>query len=806
MSHTGHNTPWARDAALRWRRAALAAALLATAACASPEAKLEKYLTSGEKFLAEERLGVANVQFLNALKIDEQNVRALEGLSKIAEMKADFQQMFGILQRINRVDPKNHNARLTLAKLYLMGNDASKSLEFVDALIAENPKDADALAVRAAVMFRVGNNADAIELANKALAIKPRSEEAIAVLASERIGERDLDGAMKILDAAIADDEKASVLQLLRIQLLGELGRTDDINAAYEKLIAAYPDDSNYRRLYATTLISQDKLEAARTQLVEVVRLHPRLKEAKFDVVRADFRIGGREKAEATLRAYANDYEDGADMEFALGAFLREQKDYAAAEAVYIKIIAAKNSEIDHVLNAKNEIAAIRMLQGKRSEVDALVGEILATDAKNPDALVKRSALRIDEGKIDEAIGDLRVVVNERPEHMPARLLLATAFERKGDLNLAERELADAVEASNNAAQPSLLFAKFLLRKSDPARAEKVLAESIAADPSSAENLKLLAAIRLENHNWRGAEEAAEALRAAGEADEDVGRILGAAYAGLKDYAGAIDVLTKENDRAPLAARPLAMLVQAYVDAGRVADAEKFLGDAVEKNPAQYEARVLLGQVRRAIGKDAEAMEALNEAVKVDPLRSEAYEALYGHHVLAGRRDEAGALIERATTALPDNAGLQILKADYLISAGQPDAAIAIYETILAKRANDLIVANNLASLLMEKDDPAATARAVAAVKALEGVENPYMLDTYGWTLYRGGRVEEGIAALEKAVKLEPEMADARLHLAIALKETGAAARAREHLNAVVNSKRASPSLVDEARKLLAGG
>lgn len=793
-----------RPIAKRWRRAALGALLLGSAACASPEAKLEKYMSSGEEFLEQGKLGLANVQFLNALKIDEENVRALEGLSKIAERKADYQQMFGILQKINRIDPANLDARLTLAKLHLLANDAAKSLEFVDKILAETPENADAIAVKAAIMFRLQNNAEAIDLANKALAINPLSEEAAAVLASERVGDKDLEGALKILDAAVERNSKAPVLQLLRVQVLSDLGRTGDTNAAYADLIAANPEDANYRRLFASTLISQGKLTEAREQLVEVVRILPRQQEAKLDVVRIDIRMGGKERAEATLRQYVDDYEEGADLEFALGAFLREQRDYPAAEAVYQKIIAAKDAEIDHILEAKNEIAAIRMIEGKRAEAEKLIGEILAADGKNPDALIKRAGLKIDDGKIDDAIGDLRVVVNEHPEDIPARLLLSAAFEHGGDLNLAESELVQAVKVSNAAAQPSLLLARFLLRKGDPARAEKVLAESIAADPSSSDNLNLLAAIRLQNQNWRGAEEAANALRAAGAADQDVSRILATAYAGLKDYAGAIDVLTKEHERAPLTARPLATLVQAYVDAGRIGDAEKFLADSVARNPNQYEARVLLGQVQRAAKKDAAAIETLNEAIKVDPLRSEAYEAMYGVLVLGGRRSDAGALIEQAVSAIPDNDGLQILKADHLIATQQPDAAIAIYETILTRRPNDQIVANNLASLLMDRNDPASTTRAADAAKALKDTENPYFLDTYGWALYRAGQANEGIAALEKSAQLAPKLVDARYHLGVALMETGQTARGGEELKAVISAAGASQEMIADARSQLA--
>lgn len=787
------------------KRLALLVTVALVAACASPEQRLQKYLKSGAEHLEDGKLGLANVQYLNALKIDEDNVAALLGLSRIAEKKGDYEKMFGILQQVSRIDPANQQVRLDLAKLQLLANDAKAALELLDGVLKAEPKNAEALAVKAAVMFRVGNAADAVRLANEALAIDPVSQEAIAVLASERVNEKDFEGSLKILDAALARNAKAPVLHLLRVQVLGHLGRTDDINAAYQRLIREYPDDANYRRLYATSLIAQNKLVEARAELVEVARILPRQIEARLDVVRIDYRIGGKAKAEATLRGMIADDADDADLKFALGAFLREEKDMARAEEVYRSIIDAKGAELDVMLRAKNEIAALRMLEGKRVEAEKIIAEVIAGDAKNPDALIKRAGLRIDDGDLENAIGDLRVVVNEHPDNVAARLLLAAAFEQQGDMNLAESEYALAVDASNRGPEASFLFAKFLLRRGKADRAEKALIDSIAADASSADNLKLLAAIRLDNQNWRGAEEAANALKAIGESDGDVGRILGAAYAGLKDYAGAIDVLTEEHARGPLAARPLQTLVQAYVDAGRTEDAEAFLRDTVAKNPSQYEARVLLAQIERALKKSDAAVETLRAAIELAPLRPEAYEAMYGVYVLDGRREAAGKLIEEAIAAVPDNDGLQILKADHLIATNEADGAIAIYETILARRPNDLIVANNLASLLLEREDAASVSRAAAAAEVLKGTENPYFLDTYGWALYRSGRGEEGMKALEKAAAAAPNLVDARYHLGVALLQSGDAERGEAELRAVIDAPGADARRVADAQQRIAG-
>jgi predicted Zn-dependent protease len=184
-------------------------------------------------------------------------------------------------------------------------------------------------------------------------------------------------------------------------------------------------------------------------------------------------------------------------------------------------------------------------------------------------------------------------------------------------------------------------------------------------------------------------------------------------------------------------------------------------------------------------------------------LRPEAYEALYGLYVADGRRQDAGSLIDQAVAAAPDNDGLQVLKADNEIAVDRPDQAIAIYETIIARRPGDLIVANNLASLLLDRGDEASVARAVEVARALKGAENPYFLDTYGWAMYRAGKAEEGVAALEKAASAAPGLVDARYHLGVALIETGQAVRGRSELQAVINAAGADPRMAAEARRLL---
>lgn len=783
--------------------AAIAALALGSAACSSPEQKLAGYLKSGGEYLEQGKLGLANVQYQNALKIEDENVSALLGLAKIAEKRSNFDQMFGILQKVRQIDPENLAVKLDLAKLYLLGDDTGSALDLADSALSADPANADAYAVKAAVMFRLQNNAAAVEFAAKALEINPDLAEAIAVQASERIAAEDLDGALAILTAAIEREPKSAVLHILRLQVLKSLGRAEDISAAYEALIAEFTEDANYRRFYAAVLIEEKKFDEARAQLAEVARILPRDRDAKLDVVRIDYRIGGKAKAEETFRKLIAENEDDVDLKLAFGAFLREQSDYQGADDAYHLILKKKGAELNDMLRAKNELSALKLLQGDRPAAEKIISEILAADPVNPDALIKRAGFAIGDEKPDEAIADLRVALGDHPDSAPAHLLMASAFEKKEDFAFAESEYAQAVQVSNKGAQASNLFAKFLIRRGQRDRAERVIADSLALNPMSEENLKMLAGLRLDNQDWRGAEEAANALRNVDSSDDDVSRILGAAYSGLKDYAGAIDVLTKEQERSPLASRPLTTLIQAYVNAGRNDDAKKFLSETIEKNPNFYEAHVLLAQLARVEGRTGEAVAELEKAIGIDPLRTEAYEALYGVRVFERDRDEAGRVIEQAIAAIPDNDGLQILKADHLMAVGDNDGAIAIYETIFARRPGDLIVANNLASLLSDRDDADSLARAVVAAEPLKNSENPYFIDTYGWAAYRGGRKSAGVEALEKAASLAPDLADARYHLGVALIESGEVARGRAELEAFLAAAGANPGRAADARRRL---
>jgi Tfp pilus assembly protein PilF len=771
------------------RAFAVAAALaLTAAACASPEDKVEKYVKSGEEFLEKGDLGRANVQFQNALKINEENVPALMGVAEIAETKQDYGALFAILLTVVRLEPDNVEALAKLGALYSIKGETKNALEAADKALAVDPSFAGGHSLKAAIQLQLGDRAGAVEFANQALALDPASAEAYSVLAMERAAADDLQGALAKLEAGVKANAAEPTLQVLRIALLARLGRKDDVKAAFGELIAAHPKTVSYRQSFANFLIEEGELAPARAELEEVARLLPDSLDAKFDVVRIANRIGGAAAARKAFETYAAAEPGNADLTLAFADFLRQQQDFAGAETLLKTLDETARGKPDS-RRARNALAAIQLLQGRKDEARALIESVLEEDAEDGDALMRLASLKIDEGRLDEAVADLRAVVAGKPDAHAAKMLLGTAFERKGDLDYAESQMALAVNDSSFDPRMSNVFAKFLIRRGDIPRAEKILSDSLARHKNVVDNLKLLAAVQLMQQNWRAAEETAKAIQKAAEGDSAADRILGAAYSGLKDYKSAIEVLSGADAKAPLSTRPLALLVAAYVKDGRAEAAETRLRDIIARDPKNYDARLLLVQTLGQMKRNADAEAELKAAIAADPARGEAVESLYRYYRGTRRDAEARALAEDAVRRAPDNDGFKLLLADWRLVEGRKDDALAIYADVLSRSPGNAVAANNYASLLLDsKSDADSLKKALAAAKGLEGQENPHFLDTLGWALYRTGSAVEAVPVLEKALAAAPNLAEARYHLGAALIAAGEKERGVEELNKAVEA------------------
>lgn len=786
----------------RMTRLAAVSLLALAAACASPEQKVERYSKDAAELLENGDLNKAYIQYQNVLKIDEENVPALLGLADIAEKRQDFQGMFGYLQRVIRLDPSQIDAHVKVGKLYLIGGDETAALDEAEKALALDPANVSAKALKAGVLLKVGDNAGATALAREVLAAEPANPEAVTVIVTDHMTKDEKEPALAELENALKANPQVAMLQLLRVYVLQSLGRADDVRQAYADMIELFPDQTAYRRVYANELIRLKEFDAAREQLEAVVAQEPDNLSVKMDVIRVIKAGESDAAAEAKLSEYIAADPDNIDLKFALSDFHLSMQEPSKAKDLLKDLSGDK--EIDVSLRAKNKLAGILMTEGDQAGARALTDEILASDQRNTQALLRRAAFEIEAENYDQAIIDLRTALDNSPDSYEANILMSAAFEAQDNFSFAQAELAKAFENSKRNAKVANHFAKFLLRRQNPDRAEEVLLDSLAVNAKDVDNLRLLGSIRLSRQDWRGAEEVGAMLERAGDQTALASNIKSAAYIGLEDYNSVIETLNARSADAPLDTRPLTALVTAYIREDRIDEAEAMLTRMIETDPADYSALILLARLYEVKKEPEKAEMTLVKATQAHPDRAQAYEILYRTHLARGQDEQAAALIDRGLAAAPGNDALKVYKADILLSQGDREGALALYDELIKVRPGDRIIANNFVSLSSDlRQDEASIARALEVAKAIENLDNPYFRDTVGWANYRAGNYEKALQYLTQAAAGAENNGEILYHLGAAQAASGDQAAAKETLEKALSVGGENFAFVNEVRALL---
>ena len=288
--------------------------------------------------------------------------------------------------------------------------------------------------------------------------------------------------------------------------------------------------------------------------------------------------------------------------------------DFPAAGDLLTKLIADTSDK------AKKNTARVLLarISGANKDFAAagkLVDTVLAEDAKNVDALVMRASLRMNDGKIDSAIEDLRAALNEAPQSSTVSAGARQAYERNSNFDLANDQYAKAIQIEQFRPEVALGYAQFLLRYGKADQAERVLTESRSRAPNNPQVLTLLGQLKLNRQDWVGAQEVADALRKLNDTTDKgtADQILATALSGQKKYDEAVNVLQSSISQSDPTGSPLAALVRAYVQAGKADVAEQFLNTVLTSNPKNQLAQVLMGSLH-LLNKQPDQAEAAYKA------------------------------------------------------------------------------------------------------------------------------------------------------------------------------------------------
>jgi tetratricopeptide (TPR) repeat protein len=452
----------------------------------------------------------------------------------------------------------------------------------------------------------------------------------------------------------------------------------------------------------------------------------------------------------------------------ALAEFDIGESKFADAATRFAALIKASTAA-DDIAAARTRLADLSFSQKNIAGTESVVADLLKADARSVAGLRLRGMVRIEQGRTEEAVGDLRQALNDQPKSPELLMLLGRAYERAGSIELADKNYSDAMKAANYAPRVGLDYATFLERRGIRQHAENVLTELATRNPGEVGVLSALAQAKLARQDWVGAQEIAEALRKLGNQAGTADQIVAAVLGGQRKYEESLGVLQSAQASNPNALQPMYALVRTYIQAQRADRAEAFLQSVLKANPANADAYVLLGFAQLARNAPNDAEKSFSSAIERQPKSVGGYQALADLHLRRGNRDAAVAVVRAGLNQLPGNSVLRLIEAGTLELKREYEAAIAAYEGMLKDEPGSMVVANNLASLLSDqRTDKASLERASVVAARLRNSPLPHFKDTLGWISFQRGDHKAAVPLLEDAARELPNVALVRYHLAMA--------------------------------------
>src|SRR5512146_531107 len=263
-----------------------------------------------------------------------------------------------------------------------------------------------------------------------------------------------------------------------------------------------------------------------------------------------------------------------------------------------------------------SELARARRLaeQGDFTQAEAIAKTTLERSPNDVPALNLLGIIYNQQGHYDEAVSILKRALGLNP-HLPDTLNnLGTSYASQGKLDLAEQMFRATLHESALNRTANYNLAMLLLDRGHPKEALPFLRRISLED--AAAQLALVRAY-LEAGRTTDGLSTANAISRKWAKDARVRFSLGMVLGSHRQYAAAVRELESVNALTPGTPEILLNLGQAYLLAGRAADAQRVLEQAQSLQPDSSRALYLLAQALSDQQKDIDALELLVRARKL---------------------------------------------------------------------------------------------------------------------------------------------------------------------------------------------
>lgn len=331
----------------------------------------------------------------------------------------------------------------------------------------------------------------------------------------------------------------------------------------------------------------------------------------------------------------------------------------------------------------------------------------------------------------DKAVKAYTTAINKRPGFAKAALAVSDIYIARKQISQAFEVLEDAF-AESRSSEIAEKLAERHLEQSDYKGAVIYLETLTEEDPSN-ENMKLRLALVYWQVKWLDkAEQTLADLHAHYPASSEISYYLGELRLERGDFDGALSYYSQVGADYSKFDQMVSRVAFAYRQQNKLGAAETFLLDSMKKRP---------------------------DVVAFYPLLAAVYED-------QKKFDDSRVVLERGEKLFPSDENVLYYLGFTLDRLGKKDEALTKMEKLLTLNPNNPNALNFVGYTLLEKGGQLELAKSYLERAVSLKPDDAFILDSYGWLLYRTGKRREAMKQLEKAYAMKPEEGVIGEHLA----------------------------------------
>jgi cellulose synthase operon protein C len=693
-------------------------------------------------------------------------------------------------------DAKYGEARAALADAYMHNGQAVEAGRQYIAAAELLPGDEGAQTRAAAVLLAAGDYDRARQTAAAALKLNPKNVDAGIALAMATAGLKDLDGAVKEMQEAIAMAPADFRPQMSMGSLQAQAGHTADAEAAFTRAVAMAPDSETPHMALGYYYWSIGRAAEAEKELKAASVLST--ENPVPDKLLALFFISHRRGAEAEtpLLKLVNKKDSAATLQLADLYVAQGHAD--KARPLYTSL----TSQAAMKVPAGARLAALDYVAGKTKEAHAALSDLLKDQPNNLDLLTLQTRWFMNERRLDEALTVATKAVNSAPTSAPAQYTLGLVHAARHENAPAMNAFKETLRLNPRVADAQIQLSRLSLASGKPGEALSY-AEAANQQMSTPASRVTVAYALLGKGDIGRADDVVRAMEKDYPNLAATHTLKGLLLDARSDPAGAAQELDRALALDPQDILALTTRVRLDLRQKQVAEGRARLARAIAANPANSAVLVLAAKFENTAGDLAAGEKHLRRSVEVDPSNLDAYALLGRMFVSQHRLDDARVEFERLAAKQPSEPGPKTMVGVLLDMQHKYDESAKVYESVVKTTPRAGVAANNLAFNYATRGVNLDAALQLAQTAKQQMPTNWEVDDTIGFVYYKKGLPELAIPPLLLCAEKAPKDPTCHFHLGLAYAKAGNKDKATASLEKALALQPAFEG-ADEARATLA--